>query len=156
MLATGVRMRSLVASVNKTQQSTKSPAAFIDTVENETRRADAATLLAWFGDVTGLAPKLWGPSIIGYGRYCYRYDSGRAGEYFLTGFSPRKSAISIYIMPGYRSQSMQDKLGRLGKHKIGKSCLYINKLADVDMAVLRAIVEDGLVYMRENYQTWDE
>lgn len=73
----------------------------------------------------------------------------------LTGFSPRKQNLSIYIMPGYRFGDMENKLSRLGKHKLGKSCLYINKLADVDLSVLEEIVLDGLEYMRENYETWD-
>jgi len=73
----------------------------------------------------------------------------------LTGFSPRKSAMTVYIMPGYQFPEMQDKLSRLGKHKLGKSCLYISKLADIDMQVLREIVEDGVRYMRDNYETWE-
>jgi Domain of unknown function (DU1801) len=145
-----------VARANKTQQNAASPEDFVASVENEARRTDAQKLLEWFEQVTGLRPRMWGPSIIGYGRYHYEYDSGRQGEFMLTGFSPRKSAISIYVMPGYRSDAMQDNLVRLGRHKLGKSCLYINKLDDVDLTVLRAIVEDGLAYMRDNYQTWDE
>ena len=138
---------------NKTQPSDQSPAAFIATVDPPRRRADAETLLAWFQEVTGLPPVMWGGSMIGFGRYHYRYDSGREGDFFLTGFSPRKSALTVYVMPGYRDLS--EPLGRLGKHKIGKSCLYINTLADVDMAVLRQIVEDGVAHMRAHYQTWD-
>lgn len=91
--------------------------------------------------------------MIGYGRYHYKYDSGREGEFFLTGFSPRKTALTIYVMPGYRD--MSENLARLGKHKIGKSCLYINKLDDIDLDVLEEIVLEGLTYMRANYQTWD-
>ena len=99
---------------------------------------------------------MWGPSIIGYGRYQYKYDSGREGESMLTGFSPRKQNLTVYIMPGYRFDSMQEKLGRLGKHKLGKSCLYINKLADIDMDVLEEIVVDGVAYMRDTYATSDD
>jgi hypothetical protein len=140
---------------NKTVPTDVSPAAFVATVENAARRADAQKLLSWFGEVTGLEPVMWGTSIIGYGRYRYKYDSGREGEYMLTGFSPRKSAMTVYIMPGYQFPEMQDRLNQLGKHKLGKSCLYINKLADIDMQVLRKIVEGGVRYMRENYETWD-
>ena len=143
-------------SGNKTRQTTASPADFIASVEHRTRRADAEILLTWFEEVTGLKATMWGPSIIGFGRYYYKYDSGREGESMLTGFSPRKSAMTLYIMPGYRFGDMRDKLARLGKHKVGKSCLYINKLADVDMEVLREIVEDGLAYMRKNYETWEQ
>ncbi len=137
----------------KTRPTDLSPRAFLETVEPPRRRADGEALLAFFGNITGLEPVMWGGSIIGYGRYAYRYESGREGEFFLTGFSPRKSALSLYIMPGY--QDLSEPLSRLGKHKTGRSCLYINKLADVDMAVLEEIVRTGLAHMRANYETWD-
>jgi hypothetical protein len=139
---------------NKTQPTRQSPGAFIATVEHPQRRADGETLLALFSRVTGLKPKMWGTSIIGYGRYQYRYQSGREGEYFQTGFSPRKTALTIYIMPGY--QDLSAMLARLGKHKTGKSCLYINKLSDVDLAVLEEIIRFGLAYMHKNYPCFDE
>lgn len=129
-------------SENKTQATTQSVADFIAAVEHPTRRADAVALNAMFRDVTGWQPRMWGPSMIGYGAYHYTYDSGRSGDFLATGFSPRKSSMSIYIMPGYADFS--DILARLGKHKIGKSCLYINKLADVDMNVLQELVRAGL------------
>ncbi|MEM9571162.1 MAG: DUF1801 domain-containing protein [Pseudomonadota bacterium] len=141
---------------NKTVATQADPADFIAAVEPEKKRVDAAELLSFFNRVTGLKPKMWGPSIIGYGRYHYKYESGREGEFMITGFSPRKQNLTVYIMPGYRYDSMQDKLSRLGKHKLGKSCLYINKLADVDMDVLEEIVLDGVAYMRDKYETWDE
>ena len=141
---------------NKTKPTDADPQSFIAAVEHPTRRADAQRLLALFGKVTGLEPRMWGPSLIGYGRYRYRYESGREGEFFLTGFSPRKANLSIHVMPGYRYGEMGEHLSRLGKHKLGKSCLYINKLADVDMVVLEEIVRDGVDYMRANYETWDE
>jgi len=97
---------------------------------------------------------MWGSSIIGYGRYHYKYESGRQGDFLVTGFSPRKAALSVYIMPGYRDLS--EKLSRLGKHKIGKSCLYINKLSDIDLTVLEEIVQDGVAYMKSNYEVWDQ
>lgn len=143
----------MAKSANKTKPTAVSPRAFITSVDHPVRRADGLTLLKFFNRVTGLKPKMWGPSIIGYGRYHYKYDSGREGEFFLTGFSPRKTALTIYVMPGY--QDMSEKLKRLGKHKTGKSCLYISKLNDIDMDVLEEIVTDGLSYMRKNYQTWD-
>lgn len=138
----------------KTKPTEVSPADFVDAVDHPRRREDGLALLEFFNSLTGLPPKMWGPSIVGYGRYAYKYESGREGEFFLTGFSPRKSALTIYVMPGYRD--MSEKLDRLGKHKLGKSCLYINKLADIDLDVLREIVEDGVSYMRKNYETWDE
>ncbi|MEM8976586.1 MAG: DUF1801 domain-containing protein, partial [Pseudomonadota bacterium] len=96
----------------------------------------------------------WGASIIGYGRYCYKYESGREGEFLMTGFSPRKAHQVVYIMPGYRD--MAAELQQLGKHRIGKSCLYINKLADIDLAVLARIIELGLADIEARYETHDE
>lgn len=139
---------------NKTRATAVSPVDFINTVDHTTRRQDALRLLDIFEEVTGLTPKMWGPSIIGYGRYHYKYESGREGEFLMTGFSPRKANLVIYILPGYRD--MSEPLSRLGKHKIGKSCLYINKLADVDEGVLREMIRDGVQYMRGKYATWDE
>ncbi len=146
----------MAAYKNKTTQTTTNPASFLASVEPENRRKDGEELLTWFQSVTGLKPKMWGPSIIGFGRYHYKYESGHEGDFMLTGFSPRKSALTIYVMTGFQSERMQEKLGRLGKHKTGKSCLYIKKLSDVDKDVLRDIVEDGISYMRENYETWDD
>lgn len=136
----------------KTAPTSADPFAFVEAAPAN-RVEDARRLLTLFGDVTGLTPQMWGGSIIGYGRYEYRYESGRTGEWFLTGFSPRKASLSIYIMPGYRDLGAM--LSRLGKHKTGKSCLYINKLADVDETVLRELVADGVAHMRENYTTYD-
>ncbi len=127
---------------NKTQPTAVEVRAFLDAVEHPTRRADALRLDEIFRDVTGFAPVMWGPSIVGYGRYHYRYASGREGDFLATGFSPRKANLSIYIMPGYAD--FGDLMDRLGKHKTGKSCLYINKLADIDEAVLRVLIRAGL------------
>lgn len=143
---------AMAKAQNKTRPTGAAVEAFLQAVEHPTRRADGLRLLELFRDWTGWPAQMWGPSIIGFGRYHYRYDSGREGEFMITGFSPRKANLSIYILPGYRD--MSDKLARLGKHKIGKSCLYINKLADIDEAVLRELVEDGLAYMQKNYETW--
>ncbi|OLF80856.1 hypothetical protein AWH62_14145 [Maricaulis sp. W15] len=134
---------------NKTQPSATSASEFIASIENPTRRADAETMLAVMQRITGWQPRMWGPSIIGFGEYHYQYESGREGDFMRTGFSPRKANLVLYIMPGYADYS--DKLARLGKHKIGKSCLYINKLADVDMAVLEEIIEAGLDDMARKY-----
>ena len=145
---------AMATSNNKTTPSKASVEAFLGSVEHDTRRADGFALFELFNRVTGLKPKMWGPSIVGYGRYHYKYESGREGDFLITGFSPRKSALSIYIMPGYRD--MSEKLVRLGKHRIGKSCLYINKLADIDLNVLEEIVLDGVAYMKNNYEVFDE
>ena len=137
----------------KTKPTDVDPIDFVNALDHDIRREDARTLLDLFGRVTGMKPKMWGPSIIGYGRYEYKYESGREGKFMMTGFSPRKANLVIYIMPGYRDMSA--KLERLGKHKLGKSCLYINKLADIDQGVLEEIVADGLAYMRANYRTFE-
>ena len=127
---------------NKTKPTDQSVAEFIAGVEPARRQDDAITLNALFQDVTGWQPRLWGPSIIGYGQYHYTYASGREGDSLATGFSPRKANMVLYIMPGYAD--FDDILARLGKFKIGKSCLYINKLADVDLDVIAEIIRAGL------------
>ena len=127
---------------NKTQVTVVDPIDFIDAVEHPIRKSDAQTLNALFQKITGFAPKMWGPTIVGYGSYNYSYESGRTGSFLAAGFSPRKANLSIYIMPGY--EDFSEILSRLGKHKIGKSCLYINKLADVDINVLEELIRAGL------------
>lgn len=138
----------------KTTQTSLRPAGYIASLEDGPRKQDAEILLPWFEGVTGLEARMWGPSIIGFGRYAYTYDSGHSGESMLTGFSPRKANMVFYIMPGYRDYGPQ--LARLGKHKTGKSCLYVSKLSDIDMTVLAEIVRDGVGHMRQHHQTWDE
>lgn len=142
----------MAKSENKTKPTKVSVRSFVDGVENETRRKDARALMKIFKDVTGMSPQMWGPSLIGYGRYHYKYESGREGEMLMTGFSPRKANLVLYIMPGYLD--LEEKLARLGKHKLGKACLYINKLDDVDIDVLKEIIVYGVEYMQENYKTW--
>jgi hypothetical protein len=131
---------------NKTQITPQCVNDFINTVNHPTRQADAQTLDRLFHDITGWQPRMWGASIIGYGQYHYTYDSGRQGDFLATGFSPRKANLSIYIMPGYAD--FGTILARLGKHKIGKSCLYVNKLADIDLAVLEELIRAGLADLR--------
>jgi hypothetical protein len=127
---------------NKTTVTPVDPAEFIAAVDHPTRRADALVLDGLFRRVTGFQPRMWGPTIIGYGQYHYTYDSGREGDFLATGFSPRKANLSIYILPGYADFGAI--LDRLGKHRIGKSCLYVNKLADIDLTVLEELVRAGL------------
>lgn len=129
-------------SDNKITPMSQNVDTFIAAIENPKRRADAVALDQMFRRVTGWVPQMWGPSIIGYGSYHYTYKSGRTGDYLATGFSPRKANTVVYIMPGYKDFS--DILARLGKHKIGKSCLYLNKLADVDQDVLTELIRAGL------------
>lgn len=129
-------------SGNKTVETTASVEAFLAGVESKRRTEDAVALDAFFRDVTGFEPRMWGESVVGYGRYHYVYKSGREGEFLATGFAPRKASLSIYIMPGYAD--FGEILSRLGKHKIGKSCLYVNKLADIELDVLADLVRAGL------------
>lgn len=138
---------------NKTLPTGVSVSSFLDGVDHKTRRADADRLLHLFGEVTGWEPVMWGPSIIGFGRYDYVYESGRSGTMCATGFSPRKANLSLYIMPGYAD--FGDLLGRLGKHKTGAACLYINKLADVDEGVLAELIRAGLDDLKGKYPVFD-
>lgn len=128
-------------SGNKTAPTGASVEAFLAAAP-PVKAAEAVRLDALFRRATGLRPLMWGESIVGYGRYHYRYASGREGDFPATGFSPRKAAFSIYIMPGY--QDYGAILSRLGKHKTGKSCLYVNKLADVDLDVLEELIRQGV------------
>ncbi|SPF75418.1 hypothetical protein ALP8811_00405 [Aliiroseovarius pelagivivens] len=127
---------------NKTTPTDLTAENFITSVEPASKQEDAKVLDQLFQSVTGYKPLMWGPSIIGYGQYHYVYDSGRQGDFLATGFSPRKARHSIYIMPGYAD--FGDILARLGKHKMGKSCLYVNKLADIDLDVLAELIRAGL------------
>ncbi|MET0308152.1 MAG: DUF1801 domain-containing protein [Sphingomonas sp.] len=123
--------------------------AFIDAVPDATRRADARALSAMMERLTGEPATMWGPSIIGFGSYRYRYESGREGEMCRIGFSPRKAELVLYVLDGNADQSAE--LSRLGRHKTGKGCLYIKKLADVDMTVLEGLVQDKIDRMNAAY-----
>jgi hypothetical protein len=129
----------------KTKATGISVDGFIEAVPDPVRREDAKTIAALMARVSGLAPAMWGPTIIGFGSYRYRYDSGHEGEMCRLGFSPRKAELVLYVLNGSPEQDAQ--LARLGKHKTGKACLYIRKLADVDMAVLEELVGDQLAWM---------
>ena len=134
---------------NKLKPTTDSVADFIAAVENPVRRADALTLCLMMEEVSGEPPVLWSHSIIGFGRYQYRYDSGREGVAGRIGFSPRKANLTIYIGPGFKDRP--DLVARLGKCKTSVSCLYINKLADVDISALRELFEWSVAEMRRRY-----
>ena len=123
---------------NKTQPTDVDPEVFLNSVEHPQRRADGLALLELMNAETGLKPEMWGESMVGYGRYRYRYASGRVGEWPVVGFSPRKQSLTVYLTQG--AAEYEELLSRLGKHKTGVGCLYINKLADVDTAVLRELV----------------
>ena len=131
----------------KTQKNDSSVKDFLNTVENEKRKQDSFVILDLMKKITQSQPSMWGPSIIGFGSYHYKYASGREGDWFLTGFSPRKQSLSIYIMSGFKKY--EEILGRLGKYKTGKSCLYINKLEDIDMDVLEHLITESVEYLRK-------
>ncbi len=133
----------------KTKPTGRSVSAFVAAIEDRNRRRECRELLKLMREVTGLRPKLWGSSIIGYGTYHYRYATGREGDWFLTGFSPRKSAISIYIMSGFSGSG--NLMKKLGKHKTGVGCLYVRKLEDVDQLVLRELIRDSVEKLKKMY-----
>jgi hypothetical protein len=130
----------------KTVVSAADPLTFIDKVKNETKRKDSHELVALMQDITGEPPKMWGPSIVGFGTRHYKYASGREGVVCLTGFSPRSGAIVVYLGPGIDNGKL---MAKLGKHKHGKGCLYINKLDDVDRDVLRKLIEYSTATLRK-------
>jgi hypothetical protein len=142
-------IRQTVGMTNKTIASAASVTAFLDGTLPERRCREARALDTLFRATTGFEPRMWGRSIVGYGRYHYRYDSGREGDFMATGFSPRKAALSIYILPGYADFGVI--LNDLGKHRVGKSCLYINHLTDVDQDVLAQLIRAGLDDLRSRW-----
>ncbi|MBE7543936.1 MAG: DUF1801 domain-containing protein [Bryobacteraceae bacterium] len=134
----------------KTKQTQASVSAFLDAVENEQRRADCRTVLNLMRAVTGEEPKMWGPSMVGFGSYHYKYASGREGDWFVTGFSPRKQDLTLYIMAGF--DRYDELMAKLGKYKTGKSCLYLKRLSDVDLGVLRELVAASVEAMRQGHR----
>ena len=134
-------------SENKTRPTEQNVIDFLDSVTHETRREDSFTLLKMMQEVTGEEAVLWGSSIVGFGQHHYKYESGREGDMPNVGFSPRKQSMTLYIMPGF--DEYEDMLTKLGKHKTGKACLYINKLADVDTDVLRNLIKRSYTHMKE-------
>jgi len=131
----------------KTQKTDASVEESLNAVENERRRADSFALLELMREVTGEEPAMWGTSIVGFGTYRYQYASGREGEWMQVGFSPRKRNLTLYIMPGF--DGYRSLLEKLGKYRTGKSCLYINKLDDVDLPTLRELIRQSVVHVKE-------
>lgn len=123
----------------KTTPTKASVTSFINAVENEARRKDAKTILALMKKLTGDKPVMWGPSIIGFGKYHYKYESGREGDFMLVGFSPRKANMVLYVLGSLKDDD--PLLGKLGKFKRGRACLYVNTLDDVDMGVLEKVIK---------------
>ena len=134
---------------NKTKPTLLSPREFVNAVENPVRRADAVTALAMIERLSGEPAAMWGPSIVGCGSYHYKYASGREGDMCRIGFSPRKAELVLYVQDGFPNHA--ELLARLGKYRTGVSCLYIKKLADVDMAVLEELITASLAYMGTIY-----
>jgi hypothetical protein len=131
----------------KTKATEVSVDAFVAAVPDPVRRADAEALVALFERLSGESPKMWGPTIIGFGSYHYRYESGHGGELCRLGFSPRKAEQVLYVL----GDDQDALLAKLGKHRRGKSCLYVKKLADIDMGVLEALVRAHLAHMDQAY-----
>ena len=136
-------------SENKTTATSADVDAFIDAAADEKQRVDAQDIRAMMEQVSGEPATMWGPSIIGFGRYHYKYESGREGEMCRIGFSPRKGQTVLYIIDGFPGHA--ELMDRLGKHKTGKSCLYIKRLSDVDRDVLEALCRASLAVMEERY-----
>jgi len=133
----------------KTQRNDGDVRAFLESVAHKKRREDSLVLLDVFTEVTGEEAKMWGDSIVGFGHYHYKSErSSQEGDWMRTGFSPRKQSLSLYIMPGFNKY--ESLMGNLGKHKTGKSCLYINKLEDVDMTVLKELIKASM----EETENW--
>ena len=126
----------------KTKADPVDIAAFLNAVDPQARQDAARALVALFGDATGFEPRVWGGGIVGFGRYAYRFGSGRSGETLATGFSPRKADLSIYLPAGFAER--QALLAELGKHRVGKACLYLRHLSDADPVVLRQLIIAGV------------
>lgn len=129
----------------KTRPTTRSVRAFLAKVPDDTRRQDCLTVARLMEEATGAPPVMWGQTIVGFGRYRYRYESGREGEWMIVGFSPRKHDLTLYLMPGV--ERFPDLLAKLGPHRTGRSCLYLKRLADVDLKVLRRLIRDAVKAM---------
>lgn len=133
----------------KTKENDGDVQAFLNSVEDEKRKSDSLKVLEMMQEITEQPPKMWGGSIVGFDSYHYKYESGREGDWFITGFSPRKQALSLYIMSGF--DRYDELMNKLGKYKTGKSCLYVKKLEDVDEKMLRELIASSVDYMRKKY-----
>ena len=133
----------------KTKPSAASVLGYVDAIKDEQRREDCHALIVMLTRVTKCEPKMWGPSIVGFGSYHYRYASGHQGDAPLAGFSSRKAAISIYVMAGF--EGSESLLAQLGKHKAAKACLYVKRLADIDLKILRKLASGSVAEMKRRY-----
>jgi hypothetical protein len=133
----------------KTKLTERSVDSFIAAVEDDKVRADCYAIINLMEKVTCEKPRMWGPAIVGFDKYTYKYESGRSGEICMTGFSPRKANITLYVLAGFPAQA--ELLQKLGKHKSGKGCLYIKKLDDVDINVLESLIRESIRFLKEKY-----
>ncbi|MEM8626781.1 MAG: DUF1801 domain-containing protein [Pseudomonadota bacterium] len=136
---------------NKTQATTASADDYLAAIDDDKRRTQCETVSQLMGRITKRPATMWGPSIVGFGKYHYKYDSGREGDFLLTGFANRKQALTLYIMGGF--DGYDDLMVQLGPHKTGKSCLYIKDLDAIDLKVLGQLVRKSVAYLRKTYPT---
>ena len=136
---------------NKTTPNDRDVEQFLNSFDDERKRKDNFTILELMKQVTGLEPRMWGSSIVGFGSYHYKYESGREGDMPLAGFSPRKQNLTLYIMGGF--ERYDDLLKKLGKHTTGKGCLYIKRLDDVDLPTLKSLIEESVKHVKQKAKT---
>lgn len=134
---------------NKIKETDASVEAFLDAIQDDEKRQDCRTVLQLMKEVTGAEPRIWGGGMVGFGSYHYKYPSGREGDWFLTGFAPRARELTLYITAGF--DRYEALLADLGKFKTGRSCLYLKRLADVDLGVLRKLIAASVDHMRKQY-----
>jgi hypothetical protein len=143
--------KEIAMADNKTTANDQNVEQFLNAIEDEKKRKDSFTILELMKQVTGMEPKMWGGSIVGFGSYHYKYDSGREGDTMMLGFSPRKQNLTLYNMGGF--EPLGDLLQKLGKYTTGKGCLYIKRLDDVDMPTLKGLIEESFKYAKEKSKT---
>ena len=136
---------------NKTTPNDQDIEQFLNSVDDERKRKDSFTILELMKQVTGIEPRMWGSSIVGFGSYHYKYESGREGDMMLAGFSPRKQNLTLYNMSGF--ERCDDLLKKLGKHTTGKGCLYIKRLDDVDLPTLKSLIEESFKHVKRKTKT---
>ncbi len=134
---------------NKTQKTSENVEWFLTSISEDEKRLDSLKLLDIMQDITQAPPTMWGTSIVGFGEYHYKYKSGREGDWFLTGFAPRKQALTLYLMCDLSHDGLN--FDGLGKHKKGKGCLYIRRLSDIDLTVLKKLIVDSIEIIKKKY-----
>src|SRR5215216_2915334 len=132
----------------KTKPTEASVKEFLNQIPDKERREDCFAVAKIMKEITGEKPKMWGPSIVGFGTYHYKYASGREGDWPITGFSPRKKDLTLYMMMGFEKHA--DLMKQLGKHSVGKSCLYIKRLSDVDVPTLRKLIKKSVKELKDH------